>query len=96
MLDHWTTLINNGKQEIDFVTEIVRTAGEIIARTSFGISGEEGKTVFKKLGEGFRLDSRRDVHWQIEVSLRLIRSQGIKVNIENRGCKKRVVAAIKN
>lgn len=49
MLDRWTDLINNGKPEIEIEREIVSTAGEIIAKTSFGMNYENGRIVFKKL-----------------------------------------------
>ncbi|KAL9163323.1 hypothetical protein ABFS82_06G033000 [Erythranthe guttata] len=49
MLDRWALLINSGKPEIDAESEIIGTAGEIIAKTSFGISYENGRKVFEKL-----------------------------------------------
>ena len=49
MLDRWATLINSGKPEIDVEREITTTAGEIIARTSFGLSYQNGSKVFEKL-----------------------------------------------
>ncbi|MFS7969288.1 putative cytochrome P450 [Helianthus anomalus] len=49
MLDRWTNMINSGKSEIEIEHEIVSTAGEIIAKTSFGMNIKSGKTVFKKL-----------------------------------------------
>ncbi|XVF09883.1 hypothetical protein REPUB_Repub07fG0135500 [Reevesia pubescens] len=49
MLDGWATLINSGKPEIDVEREITTTAGEIIARTSFGLSYKNGSKVFEKL-----------------------------------------------
>lgn len=49
MLDRWTKLINSGNPEIDIEREIISTAGEIIAKTSFGMNFENGRTVFKKL-----------------------------------------------
>ncbi|XP_022851947.1 cytokinin hydroxylase-like [Olea europaea var. sylvestris] len=51
MLDRWNALINSGKPEIDFEKEIINTASEIIAKTSFGISYENGQKVFEKLRE---------------------------------------------
>ncbi|KAK9075345.1 hypothetical protein SSX86_003668 [Deinandra increscens subsp. villosa] len=51
MLDRWTDLITNGKPEIEIEREIISTAGEIIAKTSFGMSFKNGRTVFKKLRE---------------------------------------------
>ncbi|XP_059306842.1 cytokinin hydroxylase-like [Lycium ferocissimum] len=49
MLDRWAALVNSGNPEIDAESEIISTAGEIIARTSFGISYENGEKVFEKL-----------------------------------------------
>ncbi|XP_048427013.1 cytokinin hydroxylase-like [Pyrus x bretschneideri] len=49
MLDNWVTLIDSGTQEIDVEREIITTAGEIIAKTSFGISDQSGRPVFEKL-----------------------------------------------
>ncbi|XP_059669743.1 cytochrome P450 714C2-like [Cornus florida] len=49
MIDRWTALINSGKAEIDVEREIMSTAAEIIAKTSFGISYENGRKVFDKL-----------------------------------------------
>ncbi|KAL8232573.1 hypothetical protein R6Q57_002351 [Mikania cordata] len=49
MLDRWTDMINNGNPEIEIEQEIMTTAGEIIAKTSFGMEVENGKTLFKKL-----------------------------------------------
>ncbi|KAK3017612.1 hypothetical protein RJ639_004846 [Escallonia herrerae] len=49
MLDRWASLIDSGKQEIDIEREITTTTGEIIAKTSFGLSYEDGKRVFEKL-----------------------------------------------
>ncbi|KAL5746342.1 hypothetical protein ACOSP7_027488 [Xanthoceras sorbifolium] len=49
MLEKWTALINSGKPEIDVESEITATAGEIIAKTSFGIGYENGRKVFEKL-----------------------------------------------
>ncbi|KAJ4849079.1 hypothetical protein Tsubulata_045231 [Turnera subulata] len=51
MLDRWADLINSGNHEIDVEREITGTAGEIIARTSFGIGYENGRKVFEKLRE---------------------------------------------
>ncbi|KAL2550420.1 Cytochrome [Forsythia ovata] len=51
MLDRWTDLINSGKPEIDVEKEIISTAGEIIAKTSFGMSYEYGREVLDKLRE---------------------------------------------
>ncbi|KAH7538027.1 hypothetical protein FEM48_Zijuj03G0155800 [Ziziphus jujuba var. spinosa] len=49
MLDKWSSLINSGNPEIDVEHEITATAGEIIARTSFGLSYQNGKIVLEKL-----------------------------------------------
>ncbi|XP_070024705.1 cytokinin hydroxylase-like [Nicotiana sylvestris] len=49
MLDRWAALINSGNPEIDIEKEIISTAGEIIAKTSFGVSYENGDKVFTKL-----------------------------------------------
>eukprot|EP00257_Ricinus_communis_P002482 XP_002513695.2 cytochrome P450 714C2 [Ricinus communis] len=49
MLDKWGDLINSGYEEIDVEREIIATAGEIIAKTSFGIGYESGRQVFEKL-----------------------------------------------
>uniref|UniRef100_A0A1S4DF74 Cytochrome P450 714C2-like n=1 Tax=Nicotiana tabacum TaxID=4097 RepID=A0A1S4DF74_TOBAC len=49
MLHRWAALINSGNTEIDVEKEIINTAGEIIAKTSFGISYEHAEKVFNKL-----------------------------------------------
>ncbi|EPS66882.1 hypothetical protein M569_07893, partial [Genlisea aurea] len=49
MVDRWTALIDSGRPEIDVEAEIIRTAGEIIARASFGMSF--GESVLEKLRE---------------------------------------------
>ncbi|XP_071712105.1 cytokinin hydroxylase [Rutidosis leptorrhynchoides] len=49
MLDRWSELVNSGNQEIEIEGEIISTAGEIIAKTSFGMDFHNGRTVFKKL-----------------------------------------------
>ncbi|KAL3714193.1 hypothetical protein ACJRO7_006176 [Eucalyptus globulus] len=49
MLERWTALIISGKPGIDVEREIISTAGEMIAKTSFGISREDGKKVLEKL-----------------------------------------------
>lgn len=51
MLDRWSGLISSGRPEIDVEREIIRTAGEIIAKTSFGISYGNGRKVLEKLRE---------------------------------------------
>lgn len=51
MLDRWTILVNSNINpfEIDAEREITAITGEIIAKTSFGISYENGQKVFEKL-----------------------------------------------
>ncbi|KAH7841694.1 hypothetical protein Vadar_033145 [Vaccinium darrowii] len=49
MLDQWTSLIASGMSEIDVEREITSTAGEIIAKSSFGMGYENGRKVFDKL-----------------------------------------------
>lgn len=49
MLNKWTSLVNSGHLEIDVGREIAATAGEIIAKTSFGMSYQNGQKVFQKL-----------------------------------------------
>lgn len=49
MLDRWDTLIDSGHPEINVEREIIGTAGEIISRTSFGVSYENGREVLEKL-----------------------------------------------
>ncbi|GMI96326.1 cytochrome P450, family 715, subfamily A, polypeptide 1 [Hibiscus trionum] len=49
MLNKWATLISSGQPEIDVEREITTTAGEIIARTSFGLSNQKGSEVYEKL-----------------------------------------------
>ncbi|XP_027359503.1 cytokinin hydroxylase-like [Abrus precatorius] len=49
MIDRWITQINSGNPEINVEKEVVATAGEIIARTSFGMKGENAKEVSEKL-----------------------------------------------
>ncbi|CAA0834351.1 cytochrome P450- family 715- subfamily A-polypeptide 1 [Striga hermonthica] len=49
MMDRWAHLIASGQPEIDVEREIIGTAGEIIAKTSFGISYENGRKVLEKL-----------------------------------------------
>lgn len=49
MLDRWTSLVKSGNPEIDVESEIISAAGEIIAKTSFGISFENGRKVFERL-----------------------------------------------
>ncbi|KAF8051527.1 hypothetical protein N665_1710s0002 [Sinapis alba] len=49
MLDRWTMQINSGNPEFDMEKEIIGTAGEIIAKTSFGVTGENGTQVLKNL-----------------------------------------------
>ncbi|XP_061369518.1 cytokinin hydroxylase-like [Gastrolobium bilobum] len=49
MIERWATQINSGNPEIDVEREIIATAGEIIARTSFGMKDENAREVFHKL-----------------------------------------------
>jgi len=49
MIDRWFTRINSGNPEIDVEREIIATAGEIIARTSFGMKDDNASDVFDKL-----------------------------------------------
>nr|QWK52274.1 cytochrome P450 715A1-3 [Isatis tinctoria] len=49
MLDRWDIQINSGNPEFDMENEIIGTAGEIIAKTSFGVTGENGTQVLKNL-----------------------------------------------
>ncbi|TKY45162.1 Cytochrome P450 714B1 [Spatholobus suberectus] len=49
MIDRWITQINSAKPEINVEREVVETAGEIIAKTSFGMKGKNAKEVSEKL-----------------------------------------------
>ncbi|XP_061347944.1 cytokinin hydroxylase-like [Gastrolobium bilobum] len=49
MIDRWITQIKSGNIEIDVEREVIATAGEIIARTSFGMNDENGREVSEKL-----------------------------------------------
>ncbi|CAN1158777.1 Cytochrome P450 714C2 [Linum perenne] len=49
MLDNWDTQISSGTPEIDVESHITATAGEIIAKTSFGVGYEMGRMVVEKL-----------------------------------------------
>ncbi|OAY30366.1 cytokinin hydroxylase isoform X1 [Manihot esculenta] len=49
MLDKWTSLLNCGCLEIDVEREIILTAGEIIAKTSFGMDYANWRQVLEKL-----------------------------------------------
>lgn len=49
MIDRWIAQINSGNPEIDVEREVVETAGEIIAKTSFGMKGKNAKEVSEKL-----------------------------------------------
>ncbi|MED6121164.1 hypothetical protein PIB30_027648 [Stylosanthes scabra] len=52
MIERWNYQINYGNHEIDVEREIMETAGEIIAKASFGMEDDEnGKIVFRKLKE---------------------------------------------
>ncbi|MCD9645539.1 hypothetical protein HAX54_034537 [Datura stramonium] len=62
MLDRWAALINSGNPEIDVESEIISTAGEIIAKTSFGISYEDGeKKSYRNFAGG---GSAQDVEYE--------------------------------
>lgn len=49
MLDRWDIQINSGNPEFDMENEIIGAAGEIIAKTSFGVTGDSGTQVLKNL-----------------------------------------------
>ncbi|KAF5179811.1 Cytochrome p450 [Thalictrum thalictroides] len=49
MLDHWSRLIASGEPEIDVEKEVISTAAEIIAKSSFGMDDQKGREVFEKL-----------------------------------------------
>ncbi|KMT16383.1 hypothetical protein BVRB_3g055280 [Beta vulgaris subsp. vulgaris] len=50
MIDRWTTLLaSSSKLELDMEKEITILAGEIIAKTNFGINNELGQMLFEKL-----------------------------------------------
>ncbi|XP_027924128.1 cytokinin hydroxylase-like [Vigna unguiculata] len=49
MIERWIAQINSGNSEIDVEKEVVETAGEIIAKTSFGMKGKYAKEVSEKL-----------------------------------------------
>ncbi|KAL5142384.1 Cytochrome P450 714A2 [Glycine soja] len=49
MIDRWIAQINSGNPKIDVEREVVETAGEIIAKTSFGMKGKNAKEVSEKL-----------------------------------------------
>ncbi|KAJ0261743.1 Cytochrome P450 [Hirschfeldia incana] len=49
MLDRWAIQIHSGNPEFDMESEIIGIAGEIIAKTSFGVKGENGAQVLKNL-----------------------------------------------
>lgn len=49
MLDRWAHLVLSGHPQIEVENEITSTAGEIIAKTSFGIDHISGRQVFHKL-----------------------------------------------
>lgn len=49
MIERWCTHINSGNPEIDVEREVIATAGEIIARTSFGMKDDNARDVFDKL-----------------------------------------------
>ncbi|KAG5409422.1 hypothetical protein IGI04_005741 [Brassica rapa subsp. trilocularis] len=49
MLDRWAIQINSGNPVFDMEKEIVVTAGEISAKTSFGVTGENATQFLKNL-----------------------------------------------
>ncbi|KAK3008492.1 hypothetical protein RJ639_015103 [Escallonia herrerae] len=49
MLDGWSSMISSAKPEIDVEEEITNTAGEIIAKTSFGLNDDNRRMIFQKL-----------------------------------------------
>lgn len=50
MIERWSSQISSGNPEIDVEREVIATAGEIIARTSFGVRDHENaREVFDKL-----------------------------------------------
>lgn len=49
MLERWANLVLSGHPQIEVEKEITSTAGEIIAKTSFGIDHKSGRQVFQKL-----------------------------------------------
>ncbi|XP_077223764.1 cytochrome P450 714C2-like [Tasmannia lanceolata] len=49
MLDEWSRLVASNKTEIDVERFITNNAGEIIAKTSFGMTHQYGQKVFEKL-----------------------------------------------
>lgn len=51
MVDRWANLVVSGHPQIEVENEITSTAGEIIAKTSFGIHHQSGRQVFHKLRE---------------------------------------------
>ncbi|XP_077240240.1 cytokinin hydroxylase-like [Tasmannia lanceolata] len=49
MLDEWSRLAASNNPEIDVEKDIINNAAEIIAKTSFGMSHQNGQKVFEKL-----------------------------------------------
>ncbi|KAL8474033.1 hypothetical protein ACS0TY_030764 [Phlomoides rotata] len=49
MVERWSGLINSGHLDIDVEKEIIRTSGEIIAKTAFGVSYGNSSEVLEKL-----------------------------------------------
>lgn len=48
MIDRWKKMIGpEGSSEIDVAQEFQNLAGDVIARTAFGSSYEEGKRIFE-------------------------------------------------
>ncbi|KAM1070126.1 hypothetical protein EV1_001886 [Malus domestica] len=77
MLDNWK---DSGPQEIDVEREITATAGDIIAKTSFGISYQSGRLVFEKLIRTSQMTlfkTSRHMGWVMNEALRLYPSSPI-------------------
>jgi cytochrome P450 len=52
LIDRWKKLISpQGSSEIDVAPELQNLASDVIARTAFGSSFEEGKRIFELLKE---------------------------------------------
>ncbi|KAM7273123.1 hypothetical protein ACFE04_027787 [Oxalis oulophora] len=49
MIDNWSANINSGYPEIDVERDLTATAGEIIAKATFGLNYPSGRQVFEKL-----------------------------------------------
>ncbi|CAM8962408.1 unnamed protein product [Rhodiola kirilowii] len=48
-MERWDALISSGNNEIDVEAEIIKLSREIIARTAFGLTYEQGRKVLDKL-----------------------------------------------